>query len=180
MTIKESSIAQMFENASMLIGNFGLFAVLYATRFGYGLSLLVAIGGAIILMFIFKLGTLHLRVKSRNLRIHADKLVIMFCVAAAGWLTVGLSFIMLNLALGMNVNFLDFLAANTLAFSLSLLAFFAPGGIGVRELVYTYFGVSGPSIVFWRIFTFVMDFILGLGAIVVTRSKPKKLFGNNP
>lgn len=173
--IKKSSAAQVIENASMLTANFSLFMVTYlfqANRMILGFFILVGLMGTI--LFSSK-KYIILRLKGRMLRMSTSLLIKMFILALAGWLVSGASFVMLNMALGASVSVVALVAANSLAFSLGLLAFFAPGGIGVRELIYNNFGVNPIAIIYWRILTFVLDIVLGVVAIfVIYRSSERK------
>jgi hypothetical protein len=165
LSFKKSSVAQVFENGMMLAANFSVFMIVYSlhvNKIVTGLLVLVAILG---LMLIWGRRELHLRLKGRELHVSTVHLLKMFCVAFTGWLISGAAFVTLNHALHLPVDVIDYLAANSLAFSLGLLAFFAPGGIGIRELVYNYFGVNPAAIIYWRILTFVLDFVLGAWAI---------------
>lgn len=169
LTLKQGATAQVFENSSMLIANFGLFVVLYTARINIFYSLLIVMAITGVLYLFSKQKDIQLQFRGRQLNVVMKQLVKMYCVASLGWFTVGLTFVAFNAGLGLQINFLDFLAANTLAFSLSLLAFFAPGGIGVREVVYDFFLVSGVAIIFWRMFTFILDSLFGLIAILAIK-----------
>jgi len=118
---------------------------------------------------VIKIGSLKLTIKNNRLVVSTKHLVGMFFVAIAAWIAIGLSFVVLSLGLGLPVNLLEHIAANALAFALSILAVFAPGGIGVREVVYSSFGINPAAIIYWRIMTFILDFALGVAAIIKIR-----------
>jgi uncharacterized membrane protein YbhN (UPF0104 family) len=56
-----------------------------------------------------------------------------------------------------------------------MLAFFAPGGIGVRELVYSSFSVNALAIIYWRIMVFALDFVVGIPSVVAIKYIENKL-----
>lgn len=66
------------------------------------------------------------------------------------------------------------IAANSIAFSLSILAVFAPGGIGVREAVYSFFSIAAVTVISWRILVFVMDFLVGIVSIFLIKKAKTK------
>lgn len=173
LNYKQSTIAQLFENASIFISNFYLFFIFYFFEYSYVLSLLVAVIGVVGLIWIYKVGDFNLRIKNRKIEIESKSITFMLTSTALGWLACGLSFVFLNLSLGINLEFNKVMAANMLAFSLSILAFFAPGGIGIRELVYEKFGLANIAIIYWRIVVFVMDMVLGVPAILLIRHKTR-------
>lgn len=164
--LKSSSAAQLLENISLLLSNLVVFLVFYLgnSSLVWGFTSFFILILAVMLLARNKLRTIKFR--SMEIKISQILLVRLFLLASAAWVVAGLSFVLLNLAMDFPIGFLNFIAANTIAFSLSILAFFAPGGIGVRELVYSNFSINASAIIIWRIFTFAADMILGFAAVV--------------
>lgn len=173
LTLSQASIAQIFENLSLLVSNFSLFAVLYLAYKDaiLGLVFLLVLVSALIVLHKHRTITSHWQ--KHKVVVETPHLIKMYLVTLTGWVLCGLSFAVFNVAIGLNFNFLYILAANTIAFSLSMLAFFAPGGIGVREFIYGTFGINSAVILFWRIFVFVFDMVLGFGAILAIKLLPE-------
>lgn len=174
LSLKHSSAAQFIENVSMLTANFGLFAVLYAASVNLWLGALVLLTVGLVVALGNIRDSYTIKAGRRQLIIDTRALTAALLVALLGWLVAGLAFVVLNLSLDLPINLLGFMAANTIAFSLSILAFFAPGGIGVRELVFGAFGVSALAVIAWRILTFSADIVLGIGAITSIEIKRRK------
>lgn len=175
LRLKHASLAQIAENMSLLSANLILLIGLCAARFNLALGaavLLTVIMGALWLTSLKRKVTLSF--KRRSLELPVSVLAKMIAISSVGWLVCGMAFATLIYSLGIEVNVLVVLIANTIAFSLGMIVFFAPGGIGVRELVYDIFSIAVPPIVFWRILVFVVDFMIGLPAIILTRHlRPK-------
>lgn len=171
--IAKSSAAQMVEYTSMLSANFFLFTLFYTSTLDMRLASLEAVLGFLMALGFLRVKKFKIKIKNKNLHIDPPKLVCMVALATTAWLISGMAFVLLNQALGLEIRFGEMVAANCLAFSLSILAVFAPGGIGVRELVYSTFSISNVAIIYWRILTFILDCVSGLIAILVIRSKTK-------
>lgn len=174
MSYKKSSLAQLFENGALIAANFSLFIILYLieknTALGLGLLLIIMLAS----LFVYKRKELKVKFRKLSFEVDTVKLTSMFYVCFVGWLLCGLSFSFFNLSLGISIDLLVLLAANTLAFSLSMLAIFAPGGIGVRELVYDRFSINKAAIIYWRILVFCIDMLIGIPSIFLLRKLSKK------
>ncbi len=169
--LKESSLAQLLENMSLFASNFALFGLFYLGSMHFGIMAAVATALVLAITVLYKkYPKVNLRLKSNSISIESKKLLQMFMIATLGWFVCGLSFLSLNYVLGINVDVLTLLAANTIAFSLSMLAVFAPGGIGVREAVYGFFAVSAAAIIYWRILVFIVDMVVGFISIAIINS----------
>lgn len=165
--LKSSSAAQIVENLSLLGSNLAVFFVFYFAgyKLTYGFIALAVLLGAG-----YAITTVDLQIfrfKNRRIPISAERILKMLSIGSFAWIISGLSFMSLNLALGEAVNVSPYLAANTLAFSLGILSFFSPGGLGVREYVYNLYSVSSIAIISWRLVTFICDMILGMTAIIM-------------
>lgn|SRR3990167_1906940 len=176
LTIKQSLIAQIYENLSIFLSNFILFGILFAAS--------VKLQWGILGLFITFLATLllnknkqiKLKVRNKTLNINTLHVTKMLVLTTLGWLFAGLAFVVLSSGFDVQIDTLKLLAANTIAFSLGMLIFFAPGGIGIREVVYRAFAVSAIVIIYWRILVFVLDMISGIIAIVLVKYKSRIKF----
>lgn len=171
MSFKKSSVSQLLENLSLMISNFFIVAVLFAARVNLLFAVVVCVGGGLFVWLLLKKKTWVVRLKGREFNVLSVKLVQLLALAVIAWLIAGTAFVLLNLALDIQIDIFGFVLANTLAFSLGILAVFAPGGIGVREVVYNFFGVAAGAIIAWRMLTFVLDCTLGLLAIIAIKYK---------
>ena len=115
---------------------------------------------------------ISLRVKKRVIDFSSGTLARMLAVCVLAWLVTGVGFIILNNSLGFHFEYSRLIAANTLAFSLGMLAVFAPGGVGVREFVFSVFMINPTTIIYWRLVVFVVDFIVGVpSALGILRTR---------
>jgi glycosyltransferase 2 family protein len=174
LTIKQASVAQVFENTSLFTANFVLFGVLYLAKLNlvYGITAIGIL--TIVVTYLATRQSIEFQLKGKRLTVDPSKLANMFMVAFIGWLVFGLAFVSLHWALGLQIEWLNVMAANTIAFSLGMLAIIAPGGIGVREVVYSYFMISSAAIIYWRILVFIVDMLVGGIAMLYLKTKPKQ------
>lgn len=169
MSIKSSSLAQLLENINLLgIGAYtALLFYLLSINILYGSALLV---GTIFIMFIIP-DKINLSIRAKKLTINKYIEIKAVAMVFLAWIVSGLSFYVLNKGLGINIGLFDAISANSAAYSLGILAFFAPGGIGIREWVFSVFGIASISIVFWRILTFAVDMAVGVITILIIEKK---------
>lgn len=172
--IKESSYAQLLENFNILTSGIivsGVFLLLYWNV----LAGLLVIGISFIAIYF-----LHRNKVEFKLPILSKKVIPIYqllpalLLITAAWVIGGIGFYFTAVALNNDADVRLMIAANAAAYVASILAVFAPGGIGVRELVLANFSVSNAAIVLWRIVTFAVDMISGLAGIVFIRRTTKK------
>jgi uncharacterized membrane protein YbhN (UPF0104 family) len=65
------------------------------------------------------------------------------------------------------VTILKGVAASSIATASGMMVIFAPGGIGVREAVFSWFGFVASTIIVWRCITFVVDIVMGVISIAM-------------
>lgn len=171
MSVKQSSLAQLIENFNMLSTGLLVGAVFYLLNTGLYLILgsvfILVVAGAVLIPSKISVG-----LKSKRITIIKKEQLADMAVAAAAWLVSGISFYVLAHGMTMEIGLHEALSANALAYVLGIFAFFAPGGIGVREWVFALFGIPNVPIVAWRILTFTADMVLGFsGVIAVYRNR---------
>lgn len=163
MGLKKSSITQLLENSSMMLSaGIILVAAFLIHVNAMFLPLIVAVLVALLLHAL----TRNTILKFRGYKLQMRHALGLLALSAFAWIISGLSFILINEALGFDSGVGSLIVANTAAFSLGILAFFAPGGIGVRELSYATFLVSDLTVVIWRLLTFAIDFVVGVVSII--------------
>jgi hypothetical protein len=175
LPLKQSSVAQVIENSALFAANFSLFAVLCGIMASTLLGCIVVAVIATILIFAYFKKSIQINIKQKSLSLSTHNLLKMYLLSVLGWIMVGMAFVSLNKSIGLDIKFISLIAANTIAFSLSMLAFFAPGGIGVRELVYSSFSVNALAIIYWRIMVFALDFVVGIPSVVAIKYIENKL-----
>jgi uncharacterized membrane protein YbhN (UPF0104 family) len=175
LPIKQSSSAQLVENIILFTANISVFLIFYSFTVNNYLSLGLIFIIVVVFLLIKNKNTIQIKFKKNKFTINSIELGQAYLVSVTGWLITGLAFIAINKSLGLNIDFTNLMAANTIAFFLSMIAFFAPGGIGVREYVYKSFGVSTLAIIYWRIIVFFVDFLVGIPAIVAIKHFEKRL-----
>lgn len=170
ISLKNSSIAQLLENAALGVANLSLFVVLTALRWHVGLGIAAGLVVVLVVAAVAAYGPEQFRVTlarpAIDVALPVAALLRMFVLCAVGWFLAGLAFVALHEGLSLDgYSTTSLLAANTIAFSASMLAIFAPGGIGVREFVYTQYNVAALPVLVWRIVVFAIDMVVGLFAV---------------
>jgi uncharacterized membrane protein YbhN (UPF0104 family) len=166
VNMKHSTLAQITENGSLIMSSFMLFLLAYLSSKNIMLGLSGIMGITVLLVFFNQRQNIKFSFQGKYLILDVKQMTNTFLIATMGWLLGGLSFMALAAATSMPFNFLNFIAVNCLAFTLSILAFFAPGGLGIREFVYNAFSISNVVIIVWRILTFMLDILFGYLAIL--------------
>jgi uncharacterized membrane protein YbhN (UPF0104 family) len=174
MDIKKSSLAQLIENLNMLSTGILVGAVFYllSEKQFLILGLLFAV---IVSVWFFTPKKLNLNIKSKVVSIDKNYEFVNLSLTSLAWIVSGFSFLILAKGLNVDIGIYEALSANALAYTLGILAFFAPGGIGVREWVFSLYSISNVAIVGWRIMTFCADMLLGFIAIGVIAIKKSRL-----
>lgn len=162
MSLKHSSEAQVIENIN-LIGSalaMGGILLLLSTYPWYGLAatLLAAMFCALVWQ------KRSIKVPKLNLTIDLRDWLKTVAIVSLGWLIIGLGFFVI--VMGLEGRFVPVLAiaASNLATGTGILAVFAPGGIGIRELVFHYLSFASGTILIWRLVTFTVDIVVGAWA----------------
>lgn len=166
VSLKKSSIAQALENMNIIIAGFitGITALLAERNPLAAVALIFAL----IITYYLMPSRRTICIRKRELDLRKDFLIQTTLLTILAWVAAGLSLIFLVYAIGYEgLPLLTIIAANSLAYILGILAFFAPGGIGVRELVLVFYGLQAPVIIMWRILTFIFDIVTGLAAALI-------------
>lgn len=166
LSIKDSSVTQFIENINLIGASIGTATLFYITSnyFVYGLILTGVL--CIVAILIYEQNVV-IKIPKTNRNIHLRIIIPNFALMMCSWVVAGTAFLMVNFAFGLSVNPLLIISANAAAQAASILAVFAPGGIGVRELTLSLFAASNSAIVMWRMITFAADMLLGFGAVIV-------------
>lgn len=160
MSLKHSTQAQVIENLN-LIGSAlitGVILLLLLTNILLSLVITLVVVAVVLLLW---------RQKSLvvlKLPIDLRKWVSSLGIVTVGWLVIGLGFFVMALGLEGRFEPVLAIAASNLATGLGIAAFFAPGGIGVRELVFATLSFASGTILIWRLVTFAVDILFGTWA----------------
>jgi uncharacterized membrane protein YbhN (UPF0104 family) len=174
MDIKKSSLAQVVENLNML--STGIFVgIVFYLMSGKQFLILGLLFLAIISVWLFTPNKLNLNIKSKAINIDKNYEFVNLTLTSLAWIVSGFSFLVLANGLNLDLGVYEALSANAIAYTLGIFAFFAPGGIGVREWVFSLYNISNVAIVGWRIMTFFADMILGFIAIGIIAIKKSRL-----
>ncbi|MSU76107.1 hypothetical protein EXS54_01370 [Patescibacteria group bacterium] len=171
-SLRKSTKAQLLEYANLVASALVLSGIIFA--FDYDLILGTVTAGLTALALaaglvhtgsvkIPKLGTVPTRREAG---------LLLLC--AAGWVLAGLAFWTVLQAFHASVGIFPAIAINALAFSVGILAVFAPGGLGVREVIYAANGIANPPIVLWRLITLIVDVVTGVAAIGAIRWQKRR------
>ncbi len=170
LNVRQSSEAQVIENAN-LVGSalvLGMICAVYITNVMFGCIFTLLIAMVICILWIQKKFDVPFVSKQLDLRLWLKTVAIVSC----GWVVMGLGFSVVSSAIELKTDALVAVAANSLATGFGIIAVFAPGGIGVRELVFSFFAYSSTTILIWRLTTFVVDIVAGAVSIwMIERSQ---------
>ncbi len=171
MGLKKSSAAQLIENFNLIGSALGTGALLLVFQQSLWSGLGAAGLGLLLAAALWKKKTIYITKLHHEiaLRTWLMALALSFC----SWLIVGLGFAITTQIFGGETSLVDMIAANAIAFGASILAVFAPGGLGVRETIFTYFSVALGAIVMWRLITIVVDGLVGIAAAWLIRTHTK-------
>jgi hypothetical protein len=162
MSVKHSSEAQLIENLN-LIGSglaIGGILLLLNTQILLGIFTIIIIGLACALVWNQK----SLKIPKTKFVLDLRKWLKSVAIVSLGWIIMGLGFFVMVIGLEGRVEPFLSIAASSLATGLGILAFFAPGGIGIRELVFHYLSFASGTILIWRLTTFTVDIAIGAWA----------------
>ncbi len=162
MSLKHSSEAQLIENLN-LIGSalvIGVILLLLNTFIWLGIFTIIIVG----LVCAFIWNQQSLKIPKTKIILDLRKWLKSLIVASLGWLIIGLGFFVMVVGLEGRFEPLLSIAASNLATGLGILAVFAPGGIGIRELVFHYLSFASGTILIWRLTTFIVDIAIGIWA----------------
>lgn len=171
--LKLSSLAQLVENFDILLSG-ALIAVLFYLQYSFpGIGLFVTLTTILLLTILYIINT-NVKIPFLKIKISTRSASKYISLVSLAWVISGLSFYLLGQAFGLDIGLFRSIASNAGAFISGIVAFFAPGGIGIRELVFAAFGIQSLMIVLWRLLTFIVDIIVGLIAILYIKFKLSK------
>lgn len=168
LSLKESSLAQLIENIDLVgasIVTSALFYVFYISP-GYGVAVMTLCIAAALLI---ANRNIVIKIPKTNRKIYVKDIVPNFGLMTVSWIIAGCAFLTISYAFNVPVNPMLMISANAAAQAISIMAVFAPGGVGVRELTLALFSINNSVIVTWRLVTFTADMILGFGAVVAIK-----------
>lgn len=163
LNIRQSSEAQIIENAN-LVGSalvLGMLCAVYATNLLFGCIFSLLIVMIIWILWMQKKFDIPFVSKQIDLR----QWLRTVAIVSFGWVVMGLGFFVVSSSIEIKTDVLVAISANSLATGFGILAVFAPGGIGIRELVFSFFAYASTTILIWRLTTFVVDIIAGAVSI---------------
>lgn len=169
VSVKKSTYAQAVENASivgtgLIVG--GIFYILESSPY-FGIAVSAIVAGFLYIAWRSK-ATIVIPVVKKKASF--ENLVPMLALSCVAWLFAGLSFWLTAHSLGYSASIWAMVSINALSYSVGIIAFFAPGGIGVREVILLSGGVHTPTVVLWRILTLGIDIVTGIIAAIIIRS----------
>lgn len=174
MPLRDSTYAQLIENFNIVGSGIGVTVLFYAWYLNWMLGASVTILAAAVLgLCVYYKLTLAVPFTKNKYKIHTYSVIPSFLLMASAWFVGGVSFWLTAYSAGLPINFLLAISANAAGFVVSILAVFAPGGIGVRELTLSLFGVQNSAVVLWRLLTFTVDIVVG--GVIVILLKTKKI-----
>ncbi len=168
--LKQSTEAQIIENINLIGSSLlsGIILLLFIYDFLIGTAATVIIAAACLAIWHKKSIKIPLIKYNLDLRDWLKSL----SIAAFGWLIIGFGFFVITSGIEGRFEPILAIAASDLATGLGILAVFAPGGIGVRELVFHYLSFASSTILIWRLTTFVVDIAIGIWAgFAISRSQ---------
>lgn len=168
--LKQSTEAQVIENVNLIGSSLlsGIILLLFIYNFLIGTAATVIVAAACAAIWHKKSIKIPLIKYNLDLRDWLKS----FSIAAFGWLIIGFGFFVITSGIEGRFEPILAIAASDLATGLGILAVFAPGGIGVRELVFHYLSFASSTILIWRLTTFIVDIAIGIWAgFAISRSQ---------
>ncbi|OGL32331.1 hypothetical protein A3F64_03215 [Candidatus Saccharibacteria bacterium RIFCSPHIGHO2_12_FULL_42_8] len=170
MSLKQSSEAQIIENLNLIGSALVTGGLLLLLNYNFFIGLLAAMIIATTCLLIWNQRSI--KIPKVNLKLDLTKWFKSLAIVTLGWSIVGFAFFVMVIGLEGRVELILSIAASNLATGLGILAVFAPGGIGVRELVFHYLAFASSTILIWRLTTFVVDIVFGTWASwAISRSR---------
>lgn len=162
MGLKQSTEAQVIENINLIGSSMlsGMILLLFIYNFLIGAIAAVIVVAICAAIWHKKSIKIPLIKYNLDLRDWLKSL----SIAAFGWLVIGFGFFVITSGIEGRFDPILAIAASDLATGLGILAVFAPGGIGVRELVFHYLTFASSTILIWRLTTFIVDIAIGMWA----------------
>lgn len=171
--IKPSSLAQLIESFNLIGAGVAVSLLFYILHVSMIMGL-IALALGLILAGVLVRYDIVVPIYKTKRKMMARMLVPNFLLMMGVWVVSGLAFLLVNYSLGLSVDPLFIISANAAAYVASILAVFAPGGIGIREAVLSMFSVQNSAVILWRLLTFAADVSLGAIAILnINRVKQK-------
>jgi uncharacterized membrane protein YbhN (UPF0104 family) len=174
MGLKQSSYVQLLENFNILSSGALIATVFFVAHHSFTLGIALGLGSFFVAYFVHRRKFVLRLPKSKKI-IPIYRMAPAFLVMCSVWIIGGTSFLLTNYAFGLNPNYLLAISGNAAAYVASILAFFAPGGIGVREFVLATFSIQATAIVAWRLLTFSADMLLGFLAVLYIKYKARRI-----
>lgn len=168
--LKQSTEAQVIENVNLIGSSLlsGIILLLFIYNFLVGTAAAAIVVAVCLAIWHKKSIKIPLIKYNLELREWLKSLA----VAAFGWLIIGFGFFVITSGIEGRFDPILAIAASDLATGLGILAVFAPGGIGVRELVFHYLTFASSTILIWRLTTFIVDIAIGVWAgFAISRSQ---------
>ncbi len=172
MPVKASSKAQIIEYTNLIISALALGGIIFLFNHSrpLGITLLFVLAAAGAAALVLR-KTVRIP-KLAALSTHREAGLL--ALSATGWTVAGLAFWASLVAVQAEVAVSEAVALNSLAFAISILAVFAPGGLGVREALFAANGIATPAVVLWRLVTVAVDAVAGAAAIAAVSLSKKR------
>ncbi len=170
MGLKDNAAAQLQENVNLLSMGIFVGVLFHSVYLGYLWPLFLVL---VVTIVVYGVTPTSFKVGYKKYSLHIQKLeqAKNMSIVGVAWTVSGLSFYLLSRGVGFDVNTWSAIAGNSFAYTLSIFAFFAPGGIGVREGLFALYGFMGGAIISWRILTLCADLVLGSVFVAIVARK---------
>jgi hypothetical protein len=167
MNVADSSKAQLIENINMVGTALALGGVilLFFWDKAIGVIVMAILGFLAAILWKNHHITIHVFTTGVHLHMRCWLKAVGWCFLA--WTVIGCGLYVLAASLEPNVTILKGVAASSIATASGMMVIFAPGGIGVREAVFSWFGFVASTIIVWRCITFVVDIVMGVISIAM-------------
>jgi uncharacterized membrane protein YbhN (UPF0104 family) len=156
VSIKNSTVAQLIENTILISSGLYLAAAFYF--FSISPQLFIIIVAISLVVYLLLPTSKKLITKRFEINFTKNRILHYFLLSTSGWIVAGLSFYFLTKSIGLGLPAIDTIIVNSASYVAGILAFFSPGGIGVREVIYNAAGVASLAIIAWRLLTLATRF----------------------
>lgn len=170
---KSAIKATLLENLILIYTSFSMYLLFSNLIILYALS--IGLYLLLVYLVIHNQGVKQLVKNIKPLRFVADLnqksfkyLVSILIFQSIGWIVSGLALYFFAYSVGEEaINSLDVIASQAASYGASILAVFAPGGLGIKEYFLSFSGIEVNTILNWRFITIFFDLIFSIIAIII-------------
>ncbi len=173
-SVGDSIRASLFENLLLIYTSFWIFLSFYYSYILFLAGLIIYLIGLLILKKGKKIFS-NLPIIKKIIvfqKFSYSKLISAYFLQSLGWLVAGLALFVYQLGFqNNNADIVSTISAQSVSYTVSILAVFAPGGLGIKEYFLNNAGITALIVINWRLLTVAMDIIISSISIIFIYKK---------